>query len=188
MTLLISSLLLFMQVTNFQYPEFASSETVYLSKKSAVRFYSDAPLEDIEATSTKLRGVMTMETGKLLFVIPMTSFMFEKQLMQKHFNEQYLESDKYPEASFDGKFKESPIEVKGSKVIPYEGLMTIHGVSRYITAKAELERDGNIIRGHSTISIRLEDYKIKIPRMVIKNIAEVVEVTISVEFIPELNP
>ncbi len=188
MLLLISGLMLFMQVTKFQNPEFSSSETVYTSKESSVRFYSHAPLEDIEATSTKLRGAMTAETGKLLFVIPINSFEFEKQLMQKHFNEQYLESDKYPEARFEGKFKNPPIELSGSNMIQYEGFMTLHGVSRHISGKAELKRVGNSILGHSTISIRLEDYKIKVPRMVIKNIAEVVEVTINVTFISELNP
>ncbi len=163
-------------------------EPVYTSQKNEVRFYSQAPLEDIEATSTKLRGAMTLESGKLLFVIPLNSFVFEKQLMQKHFNEQYLETDKYPEARFDGYFKESPIELEGSHEVPFEGLMTLHGVSRQITGKAVLEREGNIIRGKSIIEIKLEDYKIKIPRMVIKNIAEVVEVTINIDFISEPNP
>jgi polyisoprenoid-binding protein YceI len=187
MKLFFSSLLLFLQATSLLFAK-SVMEPVYTSQKNEVRFFSEAPLEDIEAISTKLRGAMTMESGKLLFVIPLNSFVFEKQLMQKHFNEQYLETDKYPEARFDGHFKESPIELEGSKEVDFEGLMSIHGVSRLITGKAALERDGNIIRGKSIIEIKLEDYKIKIPRMVIKNIAEVVEVTINIEFIPELNP
>jgi polyisoprenoid-binding protein YceI len=187
MKLFISSLIVILQTTSLLFAE-SGMEPVYTSQKNEVRFFSVAPLEDIEAISTKLRGAMTLESGKLLFVIPLNSFVFEKQLMQKHFNEQYLETDKYPEARFDGHFKESPIELKGLKEVAFEGLMTIHGVSRQITGKAALERDGNIVRGKSIIKIKLEDYKIKIPRMVIKNIAEVVEVTINIEFIPELNP
>jgi polyisoprenoid-binding protein YceI len=177
-----------MQVTSLQDQESGSSEKVYTSKQSEVRFYSHAPLEDIEATSAKLKAAMKLETGKLLFVIPMNSFEFEKQLMQKHFNENYLESDKYPEARFDGQFTETPLEINGSKEVPFQGTMTIHGISRQITGKALLVQKGNNIHGQSTIKIMLEDYKIKIPRMVIKNIAEVVEVTIKVEFHPDLNP
>ena len=161
------------------------TEPVYSSGKSLVTFYSKAPLEDIEARSTKLRGAITMESGRLLFVVPIQSFEFEKALMQKHFNEQYLESDKYPEARFEGRFDEVPVIVEGSKVVRYEGRMTLHGVSRPVTGEATLSRVGNDIHGQSTINIRLEDYNIKIPRMVIKNIAEEVDVKISMTFHPE---
>lgn len=182
MELHIGSLLFFLHAMSLQHPVSGTRETVYISTKSEVRFYSDAPLEDIEATSTALRSAMTMETGQLLFVMPMNSFEFEKALMQKHYNEQYLETDKYPEARFEGNLNESPVELNGTKVIPYEGLLTMHGVSRNIRGMAELTRKGNIIYGKSSIIVRLADYDIKIPRMVIRNIAEVVEVTIKVEF------
>jgi polyisoprenoid-binding protein YceI len=174
-----------MHVSSLQASSTAKSEPVYSSGESLVTFYSEAPLEDIEARSTKLRGAITMETGRLLFVVPIKSFEFEKALMQKHFNEQYLESDKYPEARFEGKFNETPVIVDGSKVIGYEGRMTLHGVSRQVTGEATLTREGDEIHGLSTLKIRLEDYNIKIPRMVIKNIAEVVDVKISLAFHPE---
>ena len=115
-------------------------------------------------------------------------FQFEKSLMQKHFNEQYLETDKYPEARFEGSFNESPVEVTGSRTIPFRGRLTLHGVTRSVSGEAKLTRKANLIQGESIIKIKLEDYKIKIPRMVIRNIAEVVEVTIISEFHPETNP
>ena len=105
--------------------------------------------------------------------------------MQNHFNDQYLESDKYPEARFEGKFTGAPIELNGSTEALFEGLLTIHGETNKVSGKAMLQKEGNIIHGKSTIQVRLEDYKIKIPRMVIKNIAEEVEITIQIEFIPE---
>jgi polyisoprenoid-binding protein YceI len=161
---------------------------LYTTGESVVRFFSHAPLEDIEASSTKLRGAANMETGQLLFVIPVSSFKFEKALMQKHFNEQYLETDKFPEARFEGNFNESPIEVNGSRTIPFKGRLTLHGVTRSISGEANLTRKADLIYGESTFKIKLEDYNIKIPRMVIKNIAEVVEVTIKSEFQPDINP
>ncbi len=108
--------------------------------------------------------------------------------MQKHFNDQYLESDKYPDARFEGKFTGAPIELNGSTEARFEGLLTIHGETRKVSGKAMLKKDGKIIHGKSTILVRLEDYKIKVPRIVIKNIAEEVEITIQVDFTPKLNP
>ena len=188
MKMLFTSLILFLQLVSLQGPVLKSSGAVYISEKSHVRFFSEAPLEDIEATSTKLRAALNLETGVLLFIIPVNSFEFEKQLMQKHFNDQYLESDKYPEARFEGKFTGAPLEPKGSTEARFEGLLTIHGETNKVSGKAILQKDGMIIHGKSTFLVRLEDYKIKIPRMVIKNIAEEVQVTIQVDFIPELNP
>lgn len=190
MTYIISTLLLFLQVTGPQHaePGTGSPSLIYTAGESVVRFFSDAPLEDIEATSLKLRGATNMETGQLLFVIPVNSFKFEKSLMQKHFNEQYLETDKYPEARFEGNFKEFPLEITGSRIIPFEGHMTLHGVTRKLTGEAKLTREGNKIHGESKINIKLEDYDIKIPRIVIRNIAETVEVTIKSELQPDVNP
>ena len=102
--------------------------------------------------------------------------------MQKHFNEQYLESNKFPEARFEGQFQEAPVKIDGSGEFAYEGLLTIHGISRRINGTARLEQAGHTILGESHFKVRLEDYQIKIPRMVIKNIAEVVDVSISVRF------
>ena len=128
---------------------------------------------------------MNLETGILLFIIPINSFEFEKQLMQRHFNEQYLESDKYPEARFEGKLTGAPIKLNGPTEARFEGWLTIHGETNKISGKATLQKDGTTLHGKSTFHVRLEDYKIKVPRMVIKNIAEEVEVTILVDFIPE---
>ena len=188
MTILFVSFILFLQLTSLQGPELKSSGDVYISEKSNVIFFSQAPLENIEATSTKLRAALNLETGILLFIIPINSFEFEKQLMQKHFNDQYLESDKYPDARFEGKFTGAPIELNGSTEARFEGLLTIHGETRKVSGKAMLKKDGKIIHGKSTILVRLEDYKIKVPRIVIKNIAEEVEITIQVDFTPKLNP
>jgi len=185
MNILFTSFVLFLQLTSLLGPEMKSSGAVYISEKSHVRFFSEAPLEDIEAISTKMRAALNMETGTLLFIIHINSFKFEKQLMQNHFNDQYLESDKYPEARFEGKFTGAPIELNGSTEALFEGLLTIHGETNKVSGKAMLQKQGNIIHGKSTIQVRLEDYKIKVPRMVIKNIAEEVEITIQIEFIPE---
>ena len=170
-----------------QSPEVSDLDEIYTLKSSEVTFYSHAPLEDIKATSTKLRAALNIESGQLLFIMPINSFEFKKSLMQKHFNEQYLESDQYPEAKFEGRFRESPLDFEKSEEFGFDGMLTIHGVQRRISGTANLEKDGQIIYGESMIEVKLEDYKIKIPRMVIKNIAELVEVSIHVQFIQSSN-
>jgi polyisoprenoid-binding protein YceI len=188
MSILFIIFILFLQPVNLEGPEPKSTGAVFISEKSHVRFFSEAPLENIEAASTKMRAALNLETGILLFVIPINSFEFEKQLMEKHFNEQYLESDKYPEARFEGKFTEAPIDLNASSEAWFEGLLSMHGETNKVSGKAMLQMNGKNVHGKSIILVRLEDYKIKVPRMVIKNIAEEVEITIQVDFIPQLNP
>jgi polyisoprenoid-binding protein YceI len=182
MITLISILVLFLHFAPMQKNGTGSTVPVYTSVRSEVRLFAHIPLEDIEATSTNVEATVEMETGKLLFIIPIKSFEFEKRFMQNHFNDQYLESDKYPEARFVGQFNEPLPEIKGAKNISYEGVLTIHGVSRKINGTAKLISSRKIIYGSSILNIRLEDYKIKVPRMVFKNIAEVVEVKVMIQF------
>jgi hypothetical protein len=77
------------------------------------------------------------------------------------------------------------VEFSGSKEVAFEGLLTIHGIGRQMAGTATLKKAGEIIHGESSFQVKLDDYKIKIPRMVIKNIAEVVDVKIYVQFTPE---
>src|SRR5690554_782336 len=75
----------------------------YKSVQSKTTFFSSAPLEDITATNTQASSLFNSETGAIAFMVPIKGFRFRKSLMQQHFNENYLESDKYPQATFEGK-------------------------------------------------------------------------------------
>jgi hypothetical protein len=77
-------------------------------KMHLVSLYSKAPIEDIDALSDKGTSVFNAATGELAFSVPIRSFKFDKALMQEHFNENYMESDKYPQAIFKGKINEKP--------------------------------------------------------------------------------
>ena len=80
----------------------------YVCKNAKVSIFSKAPLEDIDASSQKGTSVFNASTGDLAFSVPIRSFTFEKSLMQEHFNENYMESDKYPNALFKGKIQQMP--------------------------------------------------------------------------------
>lgn len=155
----------------------------YIARNGYVRFFSEAPLENIEAINQKGLSIYDMTTGKIAFNIPIENFEFEKKLMQQHFNENYLESEKYPNSTFQGDIIGFS-KVEGKQDLKARGKMTIHGVTRDISVTGKGVKEGDHIVLEAMFSIKLEDYNIKIPRVVLYNIAEEVEVTIKFEYVP----
>ena len=76
----------------------------YMTKTGRISFFSANPIEDIEAKNQQVAAVLDLVTGQLAFALPVKGFVFKRTLMQEHFNESYLESDKYPKATFAGRF------------------------------------------------------------------------------------
>ena len=159
-----------------------SGQTIYKADNGKVKFFSDALFEDIEAVTKKATAALNASTGDVAVLIPIKSFVFKKSLMQEHFNENYLESDKYPEATFKGKIADINVPKPGEKkqvIIP--GMLTIHGVpqSREITVTLETKTDGSVwVTGN--FEVKVADHKVKIPSIVFQNIAELVEVTFEI--------
>lgn len=165
----------------------AKGQERYMTTEGYIRFFSSAPLENIEAISNELRAAVDIRNGNLVFLVEIASFGFDKKLMQKHFNEQYMESDKYPEAAFRGKFRDLPLlpaEGAQNTEVLVEGELTIHGITRRFSEKAMLRREGNSLAGESVFLVRPADYDIKVPKMLRSNIAEEVEVTVKVVLHP----
>jgi hypothetical protein len=154
----------------------------FVSDSSYVHFYSEAPIENIEAYNIESTSAIDLNSGKLAFVVPISSFEFDKSLMKEHFNENYLESEKFPKATFSGQIDDWEKGVRGE--VMAKGEMTIHGVKREITVTGFIENseDGVIIR--TKFPVTLADYKIKIPKAVFYNIAEVVDVTAYFQYKP----
>lgn len=162
---------------------FTAHAQKYKSTEGKVRFFSEATLENIAADNEDGSSVYDESTGDIVFSIPITSFKFEKSLMQEHFNENYMESEKYPKAIFKGKVNDFD-KGKGVQNVSAAGDMTIHGVTKSINVDGVMEyRDGKIFL-KSVFPVRLEDYKVKIPQVLWQNIAEEVEVTINFVYKP----
>ncbi len=155
----------------------------YKSAESNIKFYSDAPLEDIEAINSAATSIVDIGTKSIVIVVPIKSFDFKKELMQEHFNENYLESDEYPNAIFKGKLVDWDGS-EGSTRASAEGTMEIHGVTKDVTIEGDLELSGNILKLSTVFNVRLEDYEVKIPKAVFYKIAEEVEVTANFEYAP----
>jgi len=165
-------LIAFLPISNMVYAQ------KFKSTSSSIKFFSEAPMEDIEAYNVDGKSAFDMANGEIVFSVPINSFEFEKSLMQEHFKENYLESDKYPNATFRGtisNYKTNTIEMQKAKAT---GVMTIHGVDQDILVEGELLLNNSEVEIHAKFPIKLEEYKIKIPKVVFYNIAEIVEVTI----------
>tara|TARA_B100000579_G_C22617261_1_gene750195 strand:- start:244 stop:750 length:507 start_codon:yes stop_codon:yes gene_type:complete len=147
-------------------------ETRFIIENSKIEFYSYAPLEDIQAVNTESIGAIDIESGEFIIKIPVSSFEFPNKLMQKHFNDSYLETDKYPECIFRG-------TLKGNKAT---GEITLHGVTKNIEIPINKIEEEKKISITTEFKIALKDHNIKVPRILFQNIAEEIEVKVSSTF------
>lgn len=156
----------------------------YYTKNGYVKFFSKAILEDIEAENEQATCIVNIETGEVISKVKMKSFIFKKALMQEHFNENYVESDKYPQALLKAKVKNlSELDFKSSKkqMVVLEGNLTIHNVTNAVSIKGEFEKKGNKIEVQSFFIVKTADYGIIIPWIVRDNIAKEIEVSLNFE-------
>lgn len=140
------------------------SQNQYYSKNTQIRFVSKAPIEQIEAVHRTATTVLDLKSGALQIAVLMAGFNFEKAMMQQHFNENYAESDKYPQAIFKGTilgFNAANYEQPGTYEVEVEGTMTLHGVSKPMRAKGKLVRTEKQIQVSASFILLLPDYKIK---------------------------
>ncbi len=161
----------------------AKGQGIYKSTSGTVKFLSDAPLELIKAQSAKLTGVIKTSDRTFAFKIPMKSFEgFNSSLQKTHFNENYVESDKYPDALFEGKIiEEIDFNTSGKYEVRGKGKFSIHGVEQERIIKCTLTINNGQISISSKFSVMLADHNIKIPSVVSQKIAEEVKVDIQTE-------
>jgi polyisoprenoid-binding protein YceI len=155
----------------------------YLTKTGRISFFSQAPLENIEAHNSQVNSALDLKTGDLVFKVLMKSFEFEKALMQEHFNENYVESDKYPNATLKGKvtnISQIDFTKNGSYTAEIEGDLTIHGTTQSIKETGTFEVKDDKVNGKSKLTILLADYGISIPAPVVDKIAREIEITVDV--------
>ncbi|HXH18197.1 MAG TPA: YceI family protein [Chitinophagales bacterium] len=166
---------------------FSVSAQKLFTKTGHIWFYSHAPLEDITAHNYQVTSVMDSKTGDIVFKVTMSAFQFQKALMQQHFNEKYVESDKFPESVFKGKITDlSGIDFTkdGTYKAPVEGDLTIHGVTQPMKADGKIEVKGGKVFAQSLFQVAVADYDIKIPSAVKDNIAKVIDVHVEIAYEP----
>lgn len=162
------------------------SQVVYSANSVTAHFFSDTPLEDIEATNKKGMSLIDLSKKQIVFSFVIKDFDFENQLMEDHFNEKYLESEKYPKAQFSGQFERLPdLTQPGNHNVSVSGNLTIHGVTRPVQVSGTLSMKNGIITAKAAFKVKLEDHRIKVPTVVIAKIAEVIDVDIAADYVPK---
>ena len=157
----------------------------FFTRDGKVSFESDAPLEKIEAKNSNATSVLDTESGKLEFAVLVKAFQFEKALMQEHFNENYMDSDKFPKAVFKGKIEGFDFEKLNSKEKEFKiaGTMTIKGKSKAVETIAKIKFVNNHIFAVSEFVVQPEDFGIKIPSIVRNKVAKDVKISFEYELV-----
>jgi polyisoprenoid-binding protein YceI len=157
-----------------------AGQDLYVCKNVNVSLFSKAPLEDIAASSAKGTSVFNAATGDLAFSIPIRSFQFEKSLMQEHFNENYLESDKFPNAAFKGKLQEKiDVSKNGTFPVTATGVLDVHGVKQNRSINGNITVQKGVITLSSEFQVLCKDHRIEIPQLVFKKIAERIDLKVT---------
>ena len=164
---------------------YASVGQVYMAEESDISFFSASVIENIEAHNHACKPVMNVATQEVLFKVPITSFNFSSALMQEHFNENYMESEKFPFSTFAGKIDEKiDFSKDGCYKATVTGMMMMHGVSKKITATGTVTVSGSQIILKSVFKIHIADYNIEVPALYVQTIAEDIEIRVDASLAP----
>jgi hypothetical protein len=159
------------------------SQNLYKATSGEISFFSETPMENIDAVNKDIKALINTKNGDIAFIVANRGFRFEKPLMEEHFNENYMESDKYKASMFKGKIVGN-IDFTKDGVYPVtaKGALTIHGVEKNREIEGKLTIKDGKMTIKSTFNIKIKEHKIKIPKLVVKNIAEVVKTTVNLNF------
>ncbi|HEY2350025.1 MAG TPA: YceI family protein [Puia sp.] len=153
----------------------------YMTKTGFIGFYSKTPLEDVQGENNQVYAVLDPASHHLAFAVLLKGFIFPKELMQVHFNENYVESDKFPKATFSGTCSgEMDLSKDGIYQIVVKGELNLHGVTRPLETTAQLEVKNGKVTGSSAFKIKPEDYQISIPGIVREKIAKEMDVKVQI--------
>ena len=160
------------------------AQNKFFTKTGYASFFSHSLMEDIKAENHQVVAIVDKQSGKFKILMLMRSFKFPKALMEEHFNENYVESDKYPKAIYSGIIQDFEQINSETKLITFNGILSIHGVKKEtkIVANSVVTSDHIKLTGNFTLTIA--DFDIKIPSLVKNKIAK----EMKIEFNFDLKP
>jgi polyisoprenoid-binding protein YceI len=165
----------------------AGAQDIFFTRTGKIEFHSGSSIEDIDGANNEVSSMLNIKTGDMAFTVLVKSFHFKRALMEEHFNENYMESEKFPKASFKGKIVTMPainMAANGSYTIQTEGELTIHGVTKKISAPGKLTVSSGKITGVSTFKIILSDYNVQIPGVVAEKFSKETVINVSCVYEP----
>jgi hypothetical protein len=158
---------------------------LYAISNGNITFFSKAPLEDISAVNPNVMSLINPQSNEIVVRVPISKFEFPNKLMQEHFNENYLESAKYPVATFKGKINENlNWDKPGIYTVSATGILNIHGKDTQRTLKGIINIGEKNFKLDTQFKVRLEDHLIEIPKLVFNKIAEEIEVSCQFTYKP----
>ncbi len=162
------------------------AQDIWISKNATVNFFSSTVVEDIEAKSSTGASVINAKSGEVIFKVSNTSFRFAKKLMEEHFNENYMESDKFQYSEFKGKISETyDLQKDGDYQVTIAGNLSIHGVTKAYSVPATISVTKGTVSAKTAFKVKIADHGIKVPSLVFKNIAETIDVKIQANYLPK---
>ena len=141
----------------------SEAQKVYATKTGQTAFNASSPIEKIAAVNNQTDSKFVADNGQVVFAVLIKGFKFENQLMEDHFNENYMESTKLPKADFKGyitNIKEVDFLNDGSYPVKLDGNLTLHGVTNKVTAAGTMKVVGGVPQMEGTFKIKLKDYNV----------------------------
>lgn len=169
----------------FVLPGISAISQRYFTKNGTIHFEASTALEDVDAVNKSATSVFDATSGQIEFAVLIKGFEFKKALMQEHFNENYMESSKYPKASFKGKIVNSSainFSTPGTYPATVKGIMEIHGVKKEITVPGTIKVTSQGAQATAKFNVNVKDYNISIPGIVRDKISPVAKVNLSCNY------
>ena len=165
----------------------SQAQEKWFTRNGKINFFSETTVENIDANNNEVFSMLDEQKNELAFQVLNTGFKFKKALMQEHFNENYMESTRFPKSSFQGNITD-PSKINFNKAGTYNvvvaGNLSMHGVTNKVSFPAVIHVEDNKISGESKFDVKLADYGIKIPSVVAKQLSETVTVSVNCVYEP----
>jgi hypothetical protein len=155
------------------------------TRNASVSFFSATPVENIDAMNKQVSSILNLENGQFAFLVPIKGFEFEKALMQEHFNENYLESDKFPTAKFTGLIAEHAkinLSENAKHSLNLKGIMIIHGESKEIEQDVMVIIENGKLRLKADFTVMASDFGVEIPAAKADNISNSLAVKVDATY------
>jgi polyisoprenoid-binding protein YceI len=154
----------------------------FMTRTAVIRFFSEAPLENIEAVNRQVLAIYDDNRKELAFRVTMKAFEFEKAAMQEHFNRDYVHSDKYPQSTFEGRIVDPPsFQLSSGQPVKVKvnGQLTLHGITKTVTEWGTMALENGKVKIQAEFNLLLSDYNIKVPSDKVRNISNIIKVFVN---------
>jgi len=165
--------------------QYSFSQKRYFTKTGTVSFRAGTAVEDIDGINKSTTSVFDAGTGQIEFALLVKGFEFNSALMMEHFNENYMESDKYPKSIFKGSISNIDkvnFQKDGTYPVTVKGTLEIHGVKKEIETTGSFKVNGETVSATAEFPVTLEDYKISIPGLVKEKISKTAKIKVNCSY------